>query len=434
MFAEFFTDMPVLIKVLGSIGLMLLVNAGTRRLGVSLALGTVLLAFWSGHSLEEAGKIAGNRFVSVDNICLLIIVVLVIWLSAQMQSTGVMSDLVTTVRRLLSQRAALAALPAIIGILPMPGGAVFSAPMLDECDAEQELEPMLKTRINYWFRHVWEYWWPLYPGVLLAIDISGVAVWQFIAVQFPITIVAIAVGSWFFLRRLPAGKRAEEKQQTEKHSLFKLTLPILAVIGFYAIISLFLTPIADLTKYAPMLIALCGGIIVLQFQHPLDLKNWKSIVLSKRPLILAGLVALVRIYGAFIEAELPSGNFLVDQMRLEMAAWGIPFVAIIMVLPFLCGIATGLSVGFVGASFPVVFNLLGTEPTLATVLSTIVLAYGFGYMGMILSPVHICLIVTNEHFRTRLIHSLKGLIPPSVSLLTFVTLIYFLARVLQLWL
>ena len=46
-------------------------------------------------------------------------------------------------------------------------------------------------------------------------------------------------------------------------------------------------------------------------------------------------------------------------------------------------------------------------------LAATALAFGFGYMGMMLSPVHVCLIVTNEHFQTRLPHSLRGLLAPA---------------------
>jgi hypothetical protein len=92
-------------------------------------------------------------------------------------------------------------------------------------------------------------------------------------------------------------------------------------------------------------------------------------------------------------------------------------LAIVMLLPFVVGLTTGVCVGFVGASFPVVFSLLGPEAATGERLATLVLAYGFGYMGMMLSPVHVCLIVTNEHFRTRLVHSLRGLLAPAAAVL-----------------
>ena len=91
-------------------------------------------------------------------------------------------------------------LPALVGLLPMPAGAAFSAPLVASVDTEDELEPAHKAAINYWFRHLWEYWWPLYPGVLLAITYSGLSAAIFYLIQIPFTLVAAATGYFFILR------------------------------------------------------------------------------------------------------------------------------------------------------------------------------------------------------------------------------------------
>jgi hypothetical protein len=107
-------------------------------------------------------------------------------------------------------------------------------------------------------------------------------------------------------------------------------------------------------------------------------------------------------------------------MHHELAHWGVPVVVLIMLIPFLTGVSTRIAIVFVGASFPIVMNLIGTDPTPAYLYGSIVLAYGSGYAGMLFSPVHVCLIVTNEHFKTSLVDSLKRLAVPVVALLVFV--------------
>jgi len=49
---------------------------------------------------------------------------------------------------------------------------------------------------------------------------------------------------------------------------------------------------------------------------------------------------------------------------------------------------------------------------------------------MMLSPVHVCLIVTNEHFKTRLARSLWGLLPPAAAMLLIVTAYHFAIRLI----
>jgi hypothetical protein len=58
-----------------------------------------------------------------------------------------------------------------------------------------------------------------------------------------------------------------------------------------------------------------------------------------------------------------------------------------------------------------------------------VLAYGFGYMGMMLSPVHLCLLVTKEYFSAGLLGVLRIILPCVAVILVFCLLSYGALRV-----
>ncbi len=427
---------PVIVKVLGALSLILVMNRLCRHLIVSVAVGTVVLALWSGHSVPAMALIAWRRFLSGGTLLLVLVVFEVIWLSSQMSVTGVMGDLVEAVRARLSRRGAVAVLPAVIGLLPMPGGAVFSAPLVDSVDADDSISPHLKTQANHWFRHIWEYWWPLYPGVLLAMELTGLDVWQFMLLGIPLSLCAVAAGYVFLLRRIPAegGDRAAGHSAVG-HRFLVLVLPIIVVIGCYAAVRLSYAGVElawpgapAMNKYIPMAIGLVGAMLVLQRQRPLGRSGWREILLSRRALNMAAIVAAVSVYGGFVDARLPNGEPLVAQMRVEMADWGIPFLAIVMLLPLVSGLATGLSIGFVGASFPIVISLLGDRPPMSVLLSTTVLAYGFGFAGMLLSPVHVCLVVASEYFKTRVLANAAGLLKPTAVVLTASFLYHLLLR------
>jgi hypothetical protein len=177
-----------------------------------------------------------------------------------------------------------------------------------------------------------------------------------------------------------------------------------------------------------MLFGITGAVCYLQSFRPLPAAVWKKILFAKRVWILALLVLLIRIYGAFLEADMPDGSPLVEILRTEFTHFRIPPLAVIMLIPFICGMTTGIAVGFVGASFPVIMSLMGQQPSHAQLLPVIALAYGCGYMGMILSPVHVCLIVTNQHFRTPLYDTIKKLIPPAAVMLTLIFAYFLLLR------
>jgi hypothetical protein len=95
----------------------------------------------------------------------------------------------------------------------------------------------------------------------------------------------------------------------------------------------------------------------------------------------------------------------------ELAAAGIPTIMAVAVLPLVAGLITGVGFGYVGLAFPIVLGLVpvgGTFPREAA----IVLAGAFGYAGMMLSPLHVCMVVTSEHFGVGLAATIRRFAPP----------------------
>ncbi len=254
-------------------------------------------------------------------------------------------------------------------------------------------------------------------------------VWQFVLLQAPLTLGAVAAGWWFLLRRIHAPS-AGPQREGRAPGLFKLVLPIIVVVAVYAVVrggwALARGPagLPELNRYVPMMVGLCAAMLALQAERPLHWQQWRGILRSSRATKMVLVVVAVLVYGAFIKARLPGGQLLVEQMRAEMADWGIPLLGVVMVVPFVSGLATGLSVGFVGASFPIVISLMGADPSAHVFFRTVVLAYAFGYIGMLISPVHVCLIVTSQHFETFLLHNMAALLRPAAATLAWALLLY----------
>jgi hypothetical protein len=80
----------------------------------------------------------------------------------------------------------------------------------------------------------------------------------------------------------------------------------------------------------------------------------------------------------------------------DLAALHVPLVAVVMILPAIAGAITGLAFGFVGTSFPIVLPLIATAMPEQALWPYAVLAYGFGHVGMMASPLHMCHVVSNR--------------------------------------
>src|SRR5262245_58537968 len=115
-------------------------------IGLALSAGGIVIALlmgrtpgWIGHEL--AGGLDAVLFdASTRNF--VAAMGLIVSLTSVLQASGEMGRLTSSFGAWLRRpRVALAALPAIIGLLPMPGGALFSAPMVEKSAEGTALSP-----------------------------------------------------------------------------------------------------------------------------------------------------------------------------------------------------------------------------------------------------------------------------------------------------
>jgi len=113
------------------------------------------------------------------------------------------------------------------------------------------------------------------------------------------------------------------------------------------------------------------------------------------------------------------------EMGAELQAMHVAAVLVVAVLPFIAGMVTGLAVGFVGITFPIINEMVAASPGGAMPASCMVLAYACGHIGMMLSPLHVCHVVSNEYFGTTFGPTYRRIFPAAgITLVLAVT--YFL--------
>jgi hypothetical protein len=67
-----------------------------------------------------------------------------------------------------------------------------------------------------------------------------------------------------------------------------------------------------------------------------------------------------------------------------------------MLVPLLVGVMTGVTIAPIGIGFPILIPLLQAHPDF---LYYMMLAFAGGICGVLLSPLHLCLVLTKEYFR-----------------------------------
>ena len=86
-----------------------------------------------------------------------------------MQESGQMDRLVNDLR--IGKRTFLVLSPALVGMLPVPGGALLSSPLVERVG--EGMEEKTKAALNVWFRHVLLIVYPFSPALIASAKIAG---------------------------------------------------------------------------------------------------------------------------------------------------------------------------------------------------------------------------------------------------------------------
>ena len=400
-------------------------------MSLSLFAGSLVLGFWMGVGAYPLSGVILASATSLQTIGILTIVWLIMVMSKIMKEAGQMERLVSSFSRLSGDpRTVGSVMTALIGLLPMPGGALFSAPMVDASLASLPVNKEQKTIINYWFRHIWEYWWPIFPGVILALALLKVETWIYISTMAPVTVISIFAGILFILRpiRLAQQEAANRVSWKALGRFLREILPILIIIFFI----LFQAAVTEILAMFGMRFVMPGALSILPglvaalvwvaASNHLSADRIRASLMDQGSIpILLLIVAIMIFQGVLKESQAAL------QIRSELIAYRIPVSMVIMILPFLAGFITGIAVGFVGTSFPLIIPMF-PENGLVGYLSSAALAFTFGFMGMMLSPVHLCFLVTKDYYGASLIKSYRYLLLPALSVMGTVAGVFFLIQ------
>lgn len=390
-------------------------------LGLALVGGGVFLELWTGRSLATVSHDLGLSLLRPELWLLVINITLIMEVGHFMAAGPNARAIISAARRWGGRHgyaASLILIPAVLGLVPMPGGALFSAPLIGRTVENSRQTPAWKAAVNYWFRHVLEYWWPLYPVVIVTLSIFSIETWKFMAIQSPFTLVSVAAGYFFLLRnhlhKLPPPETGSENTSSLSHVLLPIFLIVACTLLLPGVFRHFL-PRASSTvaELLAMLAGLAGGLLLVAR----DQRRPGAAVLFKNLFTGQSLNVLFTLGGVMIFQSLLSASELLPIAGRELTNGRVPLALVIALLPFIAGLVTGIAIGFAGTAFPIIVGFIGLEGAGLPTLSTLVLAFSMGYAGMMLSPVHLCLLLTRDYFAAPFLGLYRYLLPCVLSVM-----------------
>ena len=352
------------------------------NIGILMLAGSVFMTFIAQIPLKKAFYSAVEGVVSEKTISTILLLFLILILENIMRTTGMISSMVDSLKELVgSRRLAAGLMPLVIGLLPSPGGARFSCPMVDEISGDTT-DSGNKAFINYWFRHVWLDGFILYPGAILASTLIGISVLDFFVHMLPLMFLALLLGIVFGLYRLKGEPIVKTRTNKENIRIFIISiLPVFAVIGMYIF----------LLRYTghSLVIALVLVIAALFIVKKYDLKKILDTIRKAFPIKL-----IIIIIGVMIFKEILLDSGIMDGIPAFMQENGIPVEVLFIALPFIGGFSSGLTISYVSLAFPILIPM-GLDKSIWYV----VLTFTAGYVGNMVTPLHLCAAMTSDYFK-----------------------------------
>lgn len=399
--------MSALLQIL--LALLLMIVLLRKRIHISYAaLAAALLLFaLSGFHPAQFGQALYSTLVSWTTWDMVFTLFFVMCLEHILRTSGILKNFTQAAGNLFhDNRIVLGFMPAFLGFLPSLGGAIFSAPMVEEAARPYRLTPERKTAINYWFRHVWEFSNPILPSLLLAATLTGIPIGKMINHQFVLSFAAIAIGAVIMLHGAqfqPSGETASASADTESADKKDQLKAVVLAIG-PILLNVFLVTVCHFNTTLSMLLIVLLLTVVLRYK-PLQWVNMLRDGLNM-PIITSILAIL------FFQGMLYATG-TIDGLIVFFQESGIPAAAVVYLTAFFMGMLTGLSQGVVAIAFPLLVPLLG--PNLDAVALTLIC----GLTGTMLSPAHLCLIMTVEYFHASVFATLKPVAIAQFILLAF---------------
>ncbi len=343
----------------------------------------------------------------------------IMWLSQLYKETGQINKLSNSLSKLVKNpKIVLSALPAVIGFLPVAGGALMSAPIVDSEAEKLKLRPEKKAYVNLWFRHTIFPVYPISQVLIVTGALTGIALFAIILLQIPTVIVMIIIGYLIGFWKT-ANPKTEENHDTKRKNATELKTFLAAFSP--VLVTIIVAVIMDVSDYGfsqhgfDVLTATFVGIAVLAAISRL---NFKVFVKPLKSWGIYGITAAA--YGAFLLRNVMSTAGVSEIFRPLIVNGSVDATVMLTLIPAVLGFLTGSPSGAIAIGASIFTGVLTFTPKTAALL------YISAYLGYIIAPTHLCFTFTADYFKSPLGKVYKYVIPSFIITFTAAILVYLL--------
>jgi hypothetical protein len=318
------------------------------------------------------------------------------FLSLLYKETGLVNSLTTSLGQIIkNSKIVVSLLPAIVGLLPVAGGALMSAPMVDSEAEKLGLDESKKTYINIWFRHAILPIYPVSQFIILTAALTGTSIDALVVRQLIVVIVMIAVGYFIGLRKTKNVNLDKQKIEGNQKNNIKLL--------FYSFLPIIITIILVAILKVNIAVATLAGVLTILIIKKIKIITFRS-VLKNKALWEVTLAA----FGALLLKNVTLASGTSEILGNIFANANMNTIILLSVLPATLGFLLGSPSGAIALSIPILSELVTFIPKISSLI------YISAYLGYLIAPTHLCLVFTAQYFKAPINISYKYLLPSTV--------------------
>ncbi len=373
-----FALIPILIKKKLKLSYTLLIIAG-------------ILALFSNIGINNSVNSVLNVFLNSPSRSTVLTVMMVSILGGLMGHYKVLERIVETLEKVIkNKRNILMIIPAFIGLLVIPGGALLSAPFINNLGEELNIPPPKRAAINLIFRHIAMFIVPYSTGLLIVMSsFPDINIGKIVLFNLTFVVFIILTGYMLFIKDIKT--QIISKRENLGSNLLRLaifTSPI------------YIPVVISLSTGLPFYITLLISIVIVFF-----LSNKKDFIKTLIKSVSWHTILTVIAILIIKEIILNMDSLLEIFVRMFNSSNSIIYTLAIF---FLTSLFFGFITGNQGASLAIILPMLSqlnvTDNMLYIYIS---FAYASAFMGYYFSPLHLCQAFTAELMRVNTVELYK---------------------------
>lgn len=351
-----FLLIPILIRKKIKLSYTLLITAGA-------------LGILSGIGLNAIGNAILSIVRDSTSLETILTVFMVAILGGLMKHYGILDKIVDTMVLVIrNKKNILMMVPALMGLLVIPGGAMLSAPFVNEIGEDLEISPPKRAAINLIFRHIAMFVLPYSTPVLLVLaTVPQIDYPKFILYNLIFVAIVILSGYFIFLKDLKVEKAPPVKN---------LGSNILKLIVYTS--PIYMAVILNGITGWPFYVTLLGSIAIIYLLS--NKKNFLKVTFDS--ISWSTLLTMIAV-------------LIIKDMIINMDGLMNLFSNPTMVVFFIAALFFGYITGNITTSLAIVLPMVSQIGLVENILYLYVyFIYVASFLGYYFSPLHLCQVFT----------------------------------------